>query len=432
MVIGLGVSGLATARFLAERGASLIMTDTRADVARDHLPDGELHLGADDAEWLTDVELVVASPGVPPTSPLRSAARAAGIPTISEVELAANFISMPIIGVTGTNGKSTVTVLLGEILKAAGRKPFVGGNLGTPLINAIGGDFDLAVVELSSYQLETIETFRPHVGIYLNLSEDHLDRYSSLEEYGCAKARIFENQADSDWALLNLDDPMISRLANSVPSQVFRFALAEAAVKPAIWFQSGSLVFDDGMRCGSIGIESFRLPGLHNVMNAMAAAAAALALGTAPEAIELALGEFSGLPHRLESIRTKNCVTFIDDSKATNVDAVVEALDATSAPLILIAGGMDKGGSYEPLREPLRCKVKLLILIGAARDKMHAALAGATMIECVETLAQAVKLAAARAHQGDTVLLSPACSSFDQFKDYAERGRLFQELVRAL
>jgi UDP-N-acetylmuramoylalanine--D-glutamate ligase len=432
MVIGLGVSGLAAAHFLAARGAALVMAERRSDFTHDRLPAGELHLGAEDPAWLNGVDLVVVSPGVPPTSPLMVRAATMGIPVIGELELGFFFVRAPIVAVTGTNGKSTVTELIGAIFRAAGKKTFVGGNLGTPLVTAADGEFDVAVVEVSSYQLETILSFKPAVAIHLNLTDDHLDRYRDLAEYGRAKARIFENQETEDWAVLNRDDREVWKLADSVLSRIFSFGMSKPERAPAIWCESGDLVFDDGKRQGRIATREFRLHGDHNLANAMAAAAAALTMEVEPTTIERALAEFTGLPHRLEFVRAHLGAEWIDDSKGTNVGAVVEALAATRGPVILIAGGVDKGGDYAPLRAPLGEKVKLLILLGAARDKMRNALAGVTAIECVPALADAIRLAAARVRPGDTVLLSPACSSFDQFKDYADRGRVFQELVRAL
>jgi UDP-N-acetylmuramoylalanine--D-glutamate ligase len=432
MVVGLGVSGLAAARFLESRGAAIVMIDNHSDIVRDKLPPGELHLGTDDPAWLDGVEMVVLSPGIPPTSALVRAADQAKIPVIGELELGCRFARAPIVAVTGTNGKSTVTVLLGEIFKSAGMKTFAGGNLGIPLIEAADRELDVIVAEVSSYQLETIDSFKPKVAVHLNLTDDHIDRYRGLDEYGRAKARVFENQDGTDWAILNRDDPNVWQLAERVNSRIFSFGMSRPLKKPAIWFEAGDLVFDDGQRRGHVVMEDFKLAGGHNLVNAMAAAAAAIAMDADPNIIERVFETFPGLPHRIEFVRTKDGVTYIDDSKGTNVGAVIEAIAAMKAPVILIAGGVDKGGAYEPLRIPLEHKVKLLILIGAAREKMREALAGATKIECVETLAPAVKLAAAVAQRGDTVLLSPACSSFDQFKDYADRGRVFQELVRTL
>jgi UDP-N-acetylmuramoylalanine--D-glutamate ligase len=437
MVVGLGVSGVAAARFLASRGAKLVMTDRRVDVDRGQLPAGALKLGAGNESWVDGIDLVVTSPGVPRDSLLLHAATERRIPVIAEIELASRFLDAPIAAVTGTNGKSTVVVLLGEILKASGRRTFVGGNLGTPLIDAVDGKWDVAVVEVSSFQLEWIEKFQPRAAVHLNLTDDHFDRYKDLEDYGRAKARLFENQQASDYAILNREDPNVWKLAKSVRSRVIGFGHARGESGASIWFddQSNAIVYDfdfDHAPGGQISLEKFRLHGRHNISNAMAASAAALALGVEAEEIERALASFRGLPHRIEVVHERGGVTYVDDSKGTNVGAVVEAIDALAAPIILIAGGLDKGGDYAPLRRPLKEKVKLAIFNGTARDKMAVALEGATKIETVATLKDAIEHAARAARPGDTVLLSPACSSFDQFKDYAERGNVYKELVRAL
>ncbi len=436
MVIGLGVSGRAAARLAAARGARLIMADARADLSREGLPEGELRLGAADLAWLDGVALAIASPGVPPSSPLMRAARAAGIHIIGELEFGSRFVGAPIVAVTGTNGKSTVTVMIGEMLRAAGRRVFVGGNLGTPIADAAGGDFAAAVVEVSSYQLELIESFHPRVAVHLNLTEDHLDRYRDLAEYGRAKARIFEFQDATDCAVLNRDDPNVWRLAGDARARVFSFGL-EPPADPAggagaIWPAGGGLAYRYRDAAGQIDLARFRIGGRHNLANAMAAAAAALAMGAEAPAIDRALANFKPLAHRLEFVAERGGVSYVDDSKGTNVGAVVEALAAVRPPVILIAGGVDKGGDYAPLRAALGARGRLAVLIGAAREKLRAALAGAIAIEVASGLGDAVWIAAERARPGDTVLLSPACSSFDQFRDYAERGRVFQELVRAL
>jgi len=437
MVVGLGVSGVAAARFLASRGAKLVMTDRRVDVDRGNLPAGALKLGAGNASWVDGIDLVVTSPGVPRDSLLLHAATERRIPVVGEIELASRFLDAPIAAVTGTNGKSTVVVLLGEILKASGWRTFVGGNLGTPLIDAVDGQWDAAVVEVSSFQLEWIEKFQPRAGVHLNLTDDHFDRYKDLEDYGRAKARLFENQQASDYAILNREDPNVWKLAKSARSRVIGFGHRRGESGASIWFddQSNTILYDfdfDDAPGGQISLEKFPLRGRHNISNAMAASAAALALGVKAQEIERALASFRGLPHRIEIVHERGGVTYIDDSKGTNVGAVVEAIDALPAPIILIAGGLDKGGDYAPLRRPLKEKVKLAIFNGAARDKMAAALEGATTIETVATLKEAIEHAARAARPGDTVLLSPACSSFDQFKDYAERGNVYKELVRAL
>jgi UDP-N-acetylmuramoylalanine--D-glutamate ligase len=432
MVVGLGASGIAAARFLAARGAKLVLTDRRSDLDRKSLPPGEVCLGEDNPAWLAGVGLVVTSPGVPRDALLLREAVARGLTVIGEVELAARFISAPLAAVTGTNGKSTVTVMLGEMLKGDGRRVFVGGNLGTPLIEAAQGAYDAIDAEISSFQLEWIETFRPHVGVHLNLTDDHFDRYRDLEEYGRAKARLFENQESDDWAILNRDDPNVWKLAGEVRARVIAFGLARPASKSAIWVSERALEFAINDFAGRISLAHFRLPGRHNLANAMAAAAAALAMGCNPQAVERALADFQPLAHRIEFVREQGGITWIDDSKGTNVGAVVEALDAVPAPVILIAGGVDKGGDYAPLIEPLRRKARRAILIGAARQRIAAVVSGAVEVELFATLGEAVERAARIGRRGDTVLLSPACSSFDQFRDYAERGRVFKELVRAL
>jgi UDP-N-acetylmuramoylalanine--D-glutamate ligase len=289
------------------------------------------------------------------------------------------------------------------------------------------------VIEISSFQLEWIEKFRAHVGIHLNLSDDHFERYRNLEDYGRAKARLFENQFAGDWAILNRDDPNVWKLRFSIRSKAVGFGHSPApAGGDAIWCEQSIVFFDVGGKRGRLDVSQFQLPGKHNLSNAMAAAGAALAMEVDPRAIEMGLESFKPLSHRIETVHESRGIMFVDDSKGTNVSAVIEALDAVCAPVILIAGGVDKGGDYVPLRKPLQEKVKLAIFIGAAREKMRAALDGATRIEVVENLADAVKRAAEMGVAGDTVLLSPACSSFDQFRNYAERGNLFKELVRAL
>jgi UDP-N-acetylmuramoylalanine--D-glutamate ligase len=433
MVVGLGVSGRAAARFLARRGASLVLTDRNSSAALGDLPSGEMHLGFESPAWLKGVDLVVTSPGVPRDSILLREAVERDIPVVGELELACSFVKAPIVGITGTNGKSTVTTMIGDILKAAGKNVFVGGNLGVPLIEAVAQDVDVLVIEISSFQLEWIDKFRAHVAVHLNLTEDHFERYKDLEDYGRAKARIFQNQGAGDWAILNRDDANVWKLRLAMRSQVVGFGFSAAPPGGhAIWPDTIVLFFDIAGRRGRLDISRLALPGKHNLSNAMAAAAAALAMEVDPRAIEEGLAQFKPLAHRIEMVREWRGIRFIDDSKGTNVGAVIEALDAVSAPVILIAGGLDKGGDYAPLRQPLADKVKLAILFGSSREKMRAALDGSTKIEVVEKLADAVKRAAEAAQSGDTVLLSPACSSFDQFRDYAERGNLFKELVRAL
>jgi UDP-N-acetylmuramoylalanine--D-glutamate ligase len=434
LVIGLGRTGRSVARFAASRGAQLVLCEQRPDVETDGLPAGaELHAGGEDPGGLSSVDLVVPSPGVARDHPLLRRALALGIPIVSEIELASWHIRCDLVAITGTNGKSTVTTMLAEILRAGGTRVFAGGNLGVPLIEAAGNDYDVVVAEVSSFQLEWVASFRPRVGIYLNLSEDHCERYRDLNEYGEFKARLFENQRANDWAVLNRDDPRVWALAGRLKARVVSFSVcAREGEDAAVWVEDGALRFVVDDRAGSISIKGFRLPGRHNLSNAMAAAAGALAWGIAPETIGAALVKFRGLPHRLEFVCERRGVIFIDDSKSTNVDGAVAALAACAAPVIWVAGGIDKGGDYAPLRALCREKVRAAILMGPARERMLRALADTTKVKLVETLSEAVAAAANAARSGDTVLLSPACSSFDQFKDYAHRGQVFKELVTAL
>ena len=401
MVLGLARTGTAAARFLAQQGAEVLATDRRseaelgAEIAVLGGAAARYFLGGEKSAWLDGVDLVIPSPGVPPENPLLREAARRGIRILSEIELGYRFVRAPLIGFAG-------------------------------------GEWSWGVVEVSSFQLEWTDAFRPKIAALLNLTEDHLDRYPDFAAYGAAKERIFRSQQEDDVAILNRDDPRVWFLRTRLSAQVMSFGLGPAEFTPAIGYDRGDLIFDIRTRHGRIGLKRMRLAGRHNIANAMAAAAAALVVGIEPRAIEAALADFAGLPHRMEFVAERAGVTYIDDSKGTNVAAVVEALAAVRAPVILIAGGMDKGGDYAPLREPLGEKVRLLILIGAARDTMRAALEGATGIELVLTLDEAVRHAAAAARRGDIVLLSPACSSFDQFRNYAERGRIFQELVRAL
>jgi UDP-N-acetylmuramoylalanine--D-glutamate ligase len=433
LVIGLGRTGRSVARFLATRGARSLLTDRRTDLDLGDLPAGaQIRAGREDLAWLDGIDLVVPSPGVARDNPLLRHARALNLFVVSEIELASWYLSCPIVAITGTNGKSTVTAMLAEMLRAIAAPVFAGGNLDIPLIDAVGSGCEVAVAEISSFQLEWVHSFRPRVGIFLNLSEDHCERYRDLDEYGEFKARLFENQRADDWAVLNRDNAWVWALAKRLRSRVMSFGISSARGGPAIWLQGNAIRFELDGRSGAISLRGFRLPGQHNLSNAMAAAGGALACCVAPEAIETVLAEFRGLPHRLELVCERSGVVFLDDSKSTNVDGAVAALAYCPGPVIWLAGGVDKGGDYAPLRPLLREKVRKAILMGPAREPMLRALAGSTQIELVETLSEAVAAAAQEARSGDTVLLSPACSSFDQFRDYAHRGRVFKELVMAL
>jgi UDP-N-acetylmuramoylalanine--D-glutamate ligase len=438
LVIGLKRTGTAVVRCVSERGGRARVTDrqTPVQLAPDlaSLADisFDLRLGTEDESLLAGIDLVVPSPGVPQTAPLLKAAGQRGIPVWSEIELAFRLLSCPIVAVTGTNGKSTTTSLLGEFFRESGSRVFVGGNLGVPLLEAIAGNYDVAVAEISSFQLEWIERFHPRIGVWLNLTEDHLDRHGTLAAYGAAKRAMFLHQTPAEWAVINRDDPEVARLANGLPGRHFSFGWNPVACGAWVNAQEKTLTVKHADVEMRFSLDHLRLHGHHNWENVMAAVSAATLWGISREVVERVLASFTGLPHRLEWIATKNDIAYFDDSKGTNVGAVVQSLAGFAGPVILLAGGVDKGGDYGPLRGPLRSKVKKLILFGAARETMKAALSGATDTRVVETLSEAVREAAAIACRGDTVLLSPACASFDQFRNYAHRGEVFRACVEEI
>ncbi len=420
-VVGAGKSGLSAAALLQARGAEVVLFDEKA-VEVDAPPGVRKQLGQPGFE-LGDRELVVVSPGVPWNHADLKAARATGSRMVAEVELASWFLSQPMAAVTGTNGKSTTTALLGSMLSASGRRTFVGGNLGTPLSEAVGGDYDALVVELSSFQLEGIESLHPRAAAILNLTPDHLDRYPTLEAYADAKAAIFARQDQRDLSVLNADDAWTARFKARTAGQLRTFgihALADA--------QPGAAGFSVG-QCG-YRVLNQALRGEHNLANAMAAALLASGMGVAPEAIQEGLDRFPGLPHRLELVRQLRGVEWINDSKATNVDSTTVALKAIAGPLIWIAGGRGKGVTYAPLEPLLGSRLRRSLLIGEDAGRIESELPRAA--ERVETLEHAVARSAEIARPGDTVLMSPACASYDQFKSYADRGQCFRALVEAL
>jgi UDP-N-acetylmuramoylalanine--D-glutamate ligase len=416
LVVGLRRSGIAACEAIARvwPGSEIVAADSRPDVdvtALSALPI-EFHLGGELVP-VDGLEALVKSPGVPGEIPQIAAARAAGVPVWSEVELAARMLPNPIAGVTGTNGKTTTTHLLGAMLRAGGRDCEVAGNVGRPLselAGRIGGDVWIAC-ELSSFQLEDIERLRCRVAVLLNVTPDHLDRHRSMDAYVGCKLRILENQVGGDTAVLNGDDPLLR--AAALPGGGER-----------VWFSAADR--------SSIDWEHARLRGDHNLENALAAAAAARAAGVSAEAIDVALREFDPPPHRLETVASGGGVEWVNDSKATNPDATIKALTAFDAGLHLILGGSLKGAAFDALAQAVAAgPVVCSYLIGAAADALADALgtAGAPYDRC-ETLERAVQAAAVRAKPGDTVLFSPACASFDQFRDYEHRGDRFRELAR--
>ena len=433
LVIGLARTGLEAARFLIGQGARVVVTD-RKDM-RD-LPQEIATLpvtfraGAEDPAWLTDVDLVVPSPGVPMDNPLLQEACRRNIEIISEIELAARFVRAPLIAITGTNGKSTTTSLIGAILKASGLKVFVGGNIGTPLIRFAAEDWDWGVVEISSFQLEWVNQFHPKVSILLNLTEDHLDRYANFAAYCAAKERIFQQQREENVAILNRDDPWVWRARNRIRARIVSFGWG--AVAKGIFATPDEIIWRDETGAEHFSLENAKLAGVHNVENLMAAVAAAKVVGIDSAVIRRAIEGFTGLEHRLEFVREKNGVRFYNDSKGTNVGAVVKSLMSFSDPVILLAGGVDKHGDYGILAKEISRTVKKLVVFGAAKDRIRASLGQLTRTAIAANLDDAVRAAFDDAVPGDVVLLSPACSSFDMFRDYEERGRVFKDLVRKL
>ena len=436
LVIGLKRTGVSVARFVASQGGQVRVTDRQGhDALTPELASLagiplDLHLGTNDLDVLAGVDLVVPSPGVPANAPLLQAAARQGVPVWSEIELAFRFLPCPLLAVTGTNGKSTTTTLLGEILRQSGRRVFVGGNLGTPLIEAVAGNSEVAVAEVSSFQLEWVEQFRPHIGLWLNLSEDHLDRHTSFAVYGRTKRALLARQKPTDWAVVNRDDPEVWALAHGLPGRVFSFGWTP--VPEGTWIDTGTLIVRHDGQEARYALDRVQLHGRHNLENVMAAVSAATLWDVAQEVISSVLATFSGLPHRLQLVTKKHGVSYFDDSKGTNVGAVVQSLASFTGPVILLAGGVDKGGDYSPLRPLVRAKVKKLIVFGQARETIRAALGQEAETVVVDTLPEAVQAAVAGATAGDTVLLSPACASFDQFENYAHRGHVFRACVEAL
>jgi UDP-N-acetylmuramoylalanine--D-glutamate ligase len=440
LVVGLERTGLETALFCRARGARVTASELRpesavADAARRLRAAGvSLELGGHQLATFLHQDLIVPSPGVPlEIAPLR-AARERGIPVWSEIELASRFLRGKLVAITGSNGKTTTTLLTAHILREAGRRALVGGNVGTPLISLVGESADdtVAVVEVSSFQLEAVaDHFRPDVAALLNLTPDHLDRHPSLEAYAQAKARIFENQRAEDAAVLNADDPAAARLAPSAPRR-FWFSRKEP-VQTGACLEDGRIVFRSaGHAVGLLHRADVPLPGEHNVENVLAAACVAVLTGVPPDAIRSAVRGFPGVEHRLEFVARISGVAFYNDSKATNVDAALKAIDAFPGNLVVILGGKDKGGDFSPLAAPLRARARLVLLVGTAAVKIAAQIAGAVPAERVETIERAVERAFAVARPGDTVLLAPACASFDQFRNYEHRGQVFKQLVHRI
>jgi UDP-N-acetylmuramoylalanine--D-glutamate ligase len=437
LVVGLARTGVATALFGAAHGALVTATESRTEaeigenVLRLRNAGVTLELGGHQEKTFLQQDLIVPSPGVPADSPLLLAARARGITIWSEIELAYRFVHGTLIGITGSNGKTTTTALVEHILKTAAFPTMLAGNIGTPLISCVekAKRNTITVVELSSFQLELIETFRLHVSLFLNLTPDHLDRHRSMSAYGAAKARIFENQTEEDAAILNADDHAVTLYAPARP-RVYWFSRKQRVAEGA-YLRGDDIVFrHEGTEETVLTRGEITLVGAHNLENVLAAVAAARLAGASAQAVAKGIRSFAGVEHRLEFVAEANGVRYYNDSKATNVDATLKAIDAFPGRILIILGGKDKGSDYTVLQNPLREKATLALLIGAASEKIEKQIAGSVAIERAETLERAVEIASQVARPDDVVLLAPACASFDQFENYEHRGRVFKDLVR--
>jgi UDP-N-acetylmuramoylalanine--D-glutamate ligase len=442
LVVGLARSGVASAQFLAGRGAQVRATDLRPEKELSGELSGliqkgvELVLGSHPPRLVEDAELVIVSPGVPFDAPPLKEARAKAVPIWGELELGFREIVGPLIAVTGTKGKSTTASLLAEMLRRAGRRVALGGNIGRPLISLVeDSDPDtLFVVEVSSFQLETIERFRPHIAILLDVTPDHLDRHVSFEAYVRAKERIFANQEAGDWAIVYGGNPLTVQMAKKARSHKVYFSFERIHEDmPCVSVDGPWIVkYDGGETTPLVPMERIALRGRHNVENVLAACGAAAMLGLDPEILSLAVGDFRGIPHALERVGEVDGVAFYNDSKATNLASAKAALDAFDGDLYLIMGGRSKGGDFEALRAHVKRNVKRVLAIGEMKRQIALALGDLVPVDSCRNLREAVRSAFRHAASGDTVLLSPACASFDMFRDYEERGERFREEVEKL
>jgi UDP-N-acetylmuramoylalanine--D-glutamate ligase len=442
VVVGMARSGIAAVELLADRGAQVTAVDQTVAQVVAQVPDLRVPVLPQTAASFIEAELIVLSPGVPADLEELRSSRERGVPVIGDLELASWFLQGEIIGITGSNGKTTTTALTGHILQSSGIPAQVGGNIGTPPCSMVKsskpGQWN--VLELSSFQLETIDTFRAHIGVALNVTPDHLDRHHTFERYAAAKARLFENQRRGDFAVLNADDPVASSFAKAGAPAFFSSTQHHLNAGACIERYRFSTSGGHETRTDHITLDGrflmftseVPLRGAHNLENTMAAAIAAHLAGATHEQIRAAVKTFPGVEHRLEFVRDLDDVAWYNDSKATNVDATLKAIAAFDGGLWIILGGKDKNSDYTPLAAPLKEKVRAVLLIGAASEKIEAQLRGAApMIHC-GTLGAAISEARARARAGDTVLLAPACASFDQFENFEHRGREFKRLVQAL
>lgn len=437
LVVGLGKSGVSAALFLERAGGRVTVSDARTeDQLRSEIPalldrGIVVETGGHGDRTFRDQDLIVVSPGVPIDHPQLSQARLFGVPIIGEVELASQHLKGRIVAITGSNGKTTTTALTGEILAKSGFTTQVGGNIGTPVTELIARSTEVSwnVLEVSSFQLETIVHFRPAIAAVLNITPDHLDRHGSFEAYAAAKARIFENQTPADFAVLNQDDGSCRRIGAEARSKLFWFSRTKQ-LRDGAFIAGGEIVFSrDGNAESIMPVSEIALKGGHNVENVLAAVAIARLAGCPADSVRRAVAEFKAVEHRLEHVVTVAGIAYFNDSKATNVDATIKALQSFPANIRLIMGGKDKGSDYSVLKPLLRARVKRVYTIGAAAEKIESQIGDAAPVARAATLARAVALASAEAVSGDVVLLAPACASFDQFQSYEHRGRAFKELA---
>ncbi len=444
LVCGMARSGVSAAQCLYELGARVTISDSKAEEklaeALQPLEGMDIRRCLGDQAQPADLEsydLAVTSPGIPMQAPILRAVQAAGVPLIGELELGAQVSRAPLYAVTGTNGKTTTTTLIGEIFRNLGKTTYVVGNIGYPFTACAlqCGEEDVAVAEVSSFQLETITTFHPHIAVMCNITEDHLNRHGTMEEYIRVKERIFENMGQGDYAVLNLDDPIVRGMAERIPCAPAFFSRRQE-VETGAYLEGEEVVFSlNGHKKRVLRADEIRIPGEHNLENALAATALAMLAGVPAPVVRHTLKTFPGVEHRIETVRTVEGVTYINDSKGTNVDASIRAVRAMKAPTVLLAGGYDKHTDFLPLaREILASKIHTVVVLGDTAEQIERALraVGFESILHAKTFEEAVLLARSCAREGENVLLSPACASFDMFQDYEERGRVFKEIVSRL
>lgn len=441
LVVGIARSGIAVAKFLVAKGSRVVLTDKKglaelADTLQEVPKSVEIIAGQYPEMAAGVYDFLVVSPGVPLTIPPIQRAFELGIPVLSELELAYWYARSPIVAITGTNGKTTTTTLIGEIFKNAGVQTCVGGNIGLPLVLEVGkyGAQDVIIAEVSSFQLETIDKFKPKVSLLLNFTPDHLDRHGNMENYIAAKARIYENQDQSDYTILNYDDPGVAALGTKTKGKVIFFS-RQHKLEQGIFVENGNIILKLGETTVEVcAAKDVFIKGAHNLENALAAAAAAAVMGVPAEVIGRTLRDFQGVAHRLELVAEINGVKYINDSKGTNPDASIKALEAYDEPIVLLAGGRNKGSDFTEFAHKVREKVLKLVILGECKAEIKDAVSktGFTSIYEADDFDDAVKIAARVSETGQIVLLSPACASWDMFKNFEERGERFREVVSSL